>query len=465
MSIRHIIALTTLMLAASTLRAQESTTTVTLDSCRTWALQHQAKMKAARLEVAAAEETKKGATTKYFPTLSGSVGGFHSQDYLVNINTNEMANSGAQLDVSGTIRGQQINSGNPILDQVADYLGVDLNASLKMLDHGLFANLVLTQPIFAGGRIATGNRLASLGVEAAQLQMQMTQDEVLMGVEERYWLLHTLYAKLDAIEQAIEMVDTLRRDAEAGNDAGVIGKNDLLKVKLKQNELLASRTQLKNGISLATQALAQYVGKPELANARLELSAEETPGAIAATVPDASQRVEAQLLDLGVRAEELKTRMTIGELLPQVAIGATYGANNLVSDKFKANGLVFATASVPITGWWEGTHNIRKQKISKQMAEIKKQDLVEQMALQNQQAYNEMVESAEVLELKKQAVKDAEENLADVINFYQAGLSSVSELLEAQTLRQKALSELADQQALNSLKTCRWRQLCQSTAK
>ena len=449
-----------MVLAVPVSAQQRDRVMLSIDSCRTWALANQAKMKKALLARDAAQETRMTALTKYFPSLSATAGAFQAQDYLLNVSTDGLENSGAQFDVDGTIRGYQIGNDSGVGELVADYLGVDVSASLKMLDHGVFANLLLTQPVFAGGRIIAGNRLAQLGVEAADLQVCMTRDEVLLTVEERFWMLHSLYAKRTALEQAVRMLDTLRRDAEAGTEAGVIGRNDLLKVKLKQNELQASKTKLENGIRLATMALAQYMGRQELADADLVLVEPQEQAVSLAKMPDdASDRYESKLLQIAEQAESLKLRMTVGESLPQVAVGATYGANNLLGSQFKGKGLVFATANVPISAWWETAHNARRQRISQQTAAIDRQDLMEQLSLQNRQAYDALYEAADLLAIRRQAVEDAEANLAEVSNYYQAGLSSISELLEAQTMLQQARSELADQQVVVHLNRLRFEQL------
>lgn len=456
---RIAVTLILVLLSVPSMAQQRNHTMISLDSCRAWALANQAKMKKALLDKDAAQETRMAALTKYFPSLSATAGVFQSQDYLINVNTGDIRNSGAQLEVNGTVRGQDVGN-NPLVEQVIDYLNVDVTASLKMLDHGAFANLLVTQPIFAGGRIIAGNKLAKLGVEAAELQTYMTRDEVLLTVEERFWMLHSLYAKRTALEQALQMIDTLRRDAEAGTDAGVVGRNDLLKVKLKQNEMLAAKTQLDNGIRLATKALAQYVGRMELADVELVLvEPEEQPISMSSMPADAAANYESRLLELAERAEALKLKMTIGESLPQVAVGCTYGANNLLGSNFGGNGMVFATANVPISAWWENSHNARKQRISLQRAAIDREDLTQQLALQNQQVSDALYEAVELLAIRRQAVADAESNLAEVANYYEAGLCSISELLEAQTLLQQSRADLADQQVEVHLKRLRYGQI------
>ena len=67
------------------------------------------------------------------------------------------------------------------------------------------------QPLFAGGRIVNGNRLAAVGVEAARLQQELAREKTLLSVEENYWLIVSLYEKRRTILQAIDFLDTLER--------------------------------------------------------------------------------------------------------------------------------------------------------------------------------------------------------------------------------------------------------------
>ena len=144
--------------------------------------------------------------------------------------------------------------------------------------------------------------------------------------------------------------------------------------------------------------------------------------------------------------------------MPQVAIGATYGIQSLTGT-YRQNGILFATVNIPLTAWWEAAHNIRKQNLAVRMAENSKRDNGELMWLQQRQAYNALCEAYEQIGLKRQAANDAVENLVDVKNFYDAGLSSVSDYLEAQTLLYQTRNQYYDQLIDYKLKELRYRQL------
>lgn len=452
---RTLITLLLTALAATATAQERPTVHLPLDSCTAWALQHQAALKNAAIEVKMAQETRRAALTKYFPTLYMSAFYFQAKDPLVDVKASE---NGDKIQVSTHIDGFDGD-----LEEIVQKLleRVSFDARLQLFEHGAVVNAVAMQPIFAGGRIVNGNRLAELGVQAAELKLAMTTDEVEMNTRQYYWRVVSLQTKTATVQQALQLLDTLEHDAVAAHNAGVIGRNDLLKVRLKKNEMLASEVQLKNGIELATMALCQYVGIPyeEGTEYTFDTIAIDRRLADSPSLLTAAGRKESQLLELGVEASRLQKAMALGEALPQVTVGATYGLNNLMDNGFKGNGLMFATLTVPLTAWWETSHKVRKAELERQQAELKRDDLREQMELQNRQAWNEMNEAYTQTGIRQQAMDDAEDNLKEIRQYYQAGLQGVADLLEAQTLLTQARNEWVDQLITFQLKYFRYYQL------
>ena len=445
------------------------------------ALRNNASLENARLEIESAKQTKYAALTKYFPTLSIAAGYFRSQNYLIDVSSES---SGAKIDATVRFDGESMEERVQAAQIQLDRFGIDIDlqseidnfvdrfsydVTLQMLDRGLSANALLTQPIFAGGRIVNGNKLAKIGVDVAELKLMMSEREVLLNVEQYYWQVVMLRLKLLPCDQAMVLLDTLCRDAEAAVQAGVISRTDLLKARLKQNEMRQIRTQLLNGIELATMALCQYIGQPysdsisveipfQFDNNDITLSRNNDNPISTFNFQLSTSRPEYALLESAVAAERLRRKMIVGEALPQIAVGATYGIQDLTG-VYRQNGILFATIRIPLTAWWETSHNIRKQSIAIRMAENTQRDNTELMALQQRQAYNALREAYEQIDLKRHATADAAENLVDVKNFYDAGLTSVSDYLEAQTLLYQCRNQYSDQLIDYKLKELRYRQL------
>ena len=435
------------------------------DSCVALALRNQTAVKNAVLDLSAARETRRAALTKYFPSLGVMAGYFHALNPLVDISAAENKDN---LSLSASFDGRPVSAAEneQRLQQLFDDLGIDINvaalvngfldrisvdAQLHMLDYGAFANATLMQPVFAGGRIINGNKLAKLGVQAAELQLLMTRDEVELNASTLYWQVVSLTEKQRILQQMQIMLDTLERDASAAVAAGVTSRNDLLKVHLKQSEAEAAALQLQNGTELATRALCQYMGVDYdsvtylFDTLPLDTLALPAPLAFSAPHQAAAHRSESRLLELSTQAAQLQKRMALGEALPQVALGATYGYNNLTHDRMMANGLAFATVSIPITAWWETAHNVRKQEIMRQKADNTRRDMQEKLVLQTLAAWNQMKESYTLVGVRLKALEQSRENLTEVKNYFDAGMNSMKDYLEAQALLHQTQGEVVDQ--------------------
>ena len=151
---RNIALLSLFLLSGLTISAQE---VLTLEQCKKLALENNVKIKNARLDQSASNETKKEAFTNYFPTVSAIGGGFN-------------ANKGmAAIDIMGM--------------------------SMSMMKNGVVGGVTATQPVFVGGRIVNGNKLAKLGTEVSGYQMKLSEDEVSVTAEQYYWQIVSLQKK------------------------------------------------------------------------------------------------------------------------------------------------------------------------------------------------------------------------------------------------------------------------------
>lgn len=408
-----------------------SAQSLSLDSCQLMALRNNAAVVNANIDVNAAEEVKKQLFTKYFPSVNAIAGGYHSLNPLIEYGIGDIDNA--------ELRQQLYN----LLFEYGAVYG--LPNAISMCHNGLSVGITAVQPVFMGGQIVNGNRLADVGVQAAKLQAQLSEKQLQQMVEENYWLVVSLHEKKKTLLQALTFLDTLYRDVTVAQNAGIVTHNDQLKVTLKQHEMQSDLLKVNNGIVLATMALCQTVGIEYSDKVTLT----DTVPFVAEIVSQDShiavnQRVETKLLDLQVNAEQLKKKITVGEKLPHLMVGASASYGNLIFDKYNANGMVFAMLQVPITDWWETSHKIKQQNYWIQKAENQRADLMEKMLLETQQAWNNLEESYAQMRLMELTVQDATANLQTVQVNYEAGLVPVSELLEAQTLLRQAQDQWID---------------------
>lgn len=406
---------------------------LTLDSCLHLAEKNNLTLQNARLDIEKAAEVKAQAFTKYFPNISAHALGYHSIHPMIEAGINDVSNAGVR-DLLNTLYG---NYG----------AALGLENTISLFQHGVTAGVSAIQPIYMGGQIVNSNRLAQLGTEAAQLQAQKLNRDIMQEVEESYWMVVGLEAKRTTLTAVKLLLDSIQHNVETAINAGLATQNDLLKVLLRKNETAKLSLQLENGLGLAKRALCQSIGM--VYNDTLQIS--DTLSMPITPLPDLPEtsttilhRPESRLLTLNIQKEELEKRIEIGKTLPQIAIGAGYAYSNLWLDKNSTNGTAFFILKIPITNWWETSHKIRQHNHMIQQAENKEQQLREQMELQTLQAWNNVNEATEQIAIATASISSATENLRLTQLNYNAGLTTITDLLEAQTLYTKAQNDYTD---------------------
>ncbi|MCR4964406.1 MAG: TolC family protein [Bacteroidales bacterium] len=422
---------------------------LSLDSCLTLALEHDASVRNAEMNVEMARLVKKQAFTKYFPNISGVALGYYSLNPLVEFDIDDIDNAAARQ----WLHNYYMQYGH----------AMGLPESISFAEKGVSVGATLVQPVFMGGQIAHGNQLARVGVEAAELQCDLKEQEVLLQTEQSYWLVVSLKAKRQTVLTALAYLDTLYRDAEGAQAAGLLTRNEVLKVSLKRTEMQSNLLRIQNGIQLAQRALCQMIGVPYTDDIELtDTLAEEmmSPDYLFADPETSvSQRLETRLLDLQIDAARLQRKMVIGEALPHLMVGAGFAYGNLIFEDYASNGLVFASLQVPLTGWWENAYKQKEAALKVQLAQRDYADLTEKMALETRQAWNTLEERYAQLDLAEKMVEEASANLETTRQNYEAGLLPVSDLLEAQALLCQALDQQVDFRIDYKMAVSRYQQL------
>ena len=408
---------------------------LSLQQLKDSALQNNFSIRSARLNIDAAQQQRKETFTKYFPNISGTGLWFNANKGMAKMD----------IDPSGMISPELGATLSKLFPPEA--LAALANpVSISMMKNGTVGSLMAVQPVFAGGQIVNGNKLAKVGEEVSRLQLQLSENEVEKTVEQYYWQLVSLQEKTHTIDAVDTLLRDIHKDVDVAIRAGVAMRNDLLQVQLRQNDIASQRLKLQNGISILRLLLAQYCGLqnnsfdivlPQADQQGQILSAPNREGEGLSLLP------EYQLLGKQVEAASLQKKLAVGQNLPSVAVGAGYNYHNLL-DNDRTFGMLFATVSVPISDWWGGSHAVKRRKLEQQKAVEQLEDNSQLLLIRMQKAYNDVVEAQQQIQLAQQSIEQAEENLRLNRNYYQAGTSRMADLLEAQLLYQQARDKHTD---------------------
>ncbi len=427
------------------LRGQD-TLHLSVQDCIELALENNTDLRNSQLEIEKAKATKKEAQTAYFPTIKAQALAFDALHPILTFGIEDIDN--AQL--------RQI-----LYTLYAEYgANMGLDKEYSFINDGVMLNAMAIEPIYAGGRIRNGNKLAQLGIEAAEYQSLMKEDEVRLHTETLYWQIISLQEKAATLDLLDRLLDTLDKDLTGAVEAGLALPTDQYKLRVKQNESQLNRKKLTDGITLLKMVLAQTIGTDgqtmELTDT---LGLETEPSAYFQVAEEAvAQRNESHLLDLSLKAESLKKKMTLGEALPSLMIGGSANYHT-ITEYSKPNALVFAMLQVPITDWHKTSFKLKKHDLDTEAAENTRRDLTEKMQLQTNQAWFNLEQSWLRITMAQTALRDAEANLKVTEDYYDAGLVALSDVLEAQTLLKQSRDEMTDSRVEYRINLVTYRQM------
>ena len=435
-----------LLSAVPALGQNADTLRLSVQNCIDLALANNLELQNSQLEIDKAMMTKREAQTAYLPTVTAQAVAFDALNPMITVGIDDIGN--AQLR-------QMLYS---LYAEYGAQLG--LQKEYSFVQNGVILNAMALEPVYVGGRIRNGNRLAELGIEAAGYQSLMKEDEVRLKAECLYWQIVALEEKNATLDQLDRLLDTLDKDLSGAIDAGLALPTDQYKLRVKQNESQLNRRQLNDGIVLLKMLLAQYIGVDWQALALVDtLGLETEPTSYFQEASEAvALRNESHLLDLSLQAEGLRRKMTLGESLPSIMVGGSLNCHTVL-DHAKPNAMVFAMVQVPITDWHKTSIRLRQHDLNAEMAENTRRDLTEKMELQTNQAWFNLEQSWLRIGMAQTALNDAEANLKISEDYYEAGLVALSDVLEAQTLLKQSRDELTDSRVEYRINLATYRQL------
>ena len=469
-----ILALTTL---ATSAQAQQ---TLTLDSCRAMALRNNKTLSASRLQLDMARYNKKAAKTKYLPHIS-ALGGYEltsreisllSKDQksaLSNAGTNttgalhnDIAGALTNLAQQGILTPEQASNLGGMFGQVGSKIGEAVNhVGQNIVDafrtdtRQMYAlSIMLTQPVYMGGAIIAANRMAAIGEEMAQNNIEASTQNTLHSIDQAYWTVVSVHHKKQLAESYLAVVKKLDDDVSKMIREGVATRADGLKVDVKVNEAEMSLTQAENGLALAKMLLCQLCGMDvdsdiTLADENSENLTSQSDDTQADRSVAMENRPELKLLQNSADMSRQATKLVRAAYLPQVLLTGGYVATNPnVFNGFerKLSGMwnVGVMVRVPLWNWMEGTYKVRASRIATTIVELERDDIREKIDLQVSQSQFKVKEANRRLAMATKNVENAEENLRCANLGFKECVIPTTDVMAAQTAWVQAQSQKID---------------------
>lgn len=337
-----------------------------------------------------------------------------------------------------------------------------MGAEMRM-DGAYMAGLSLMQPIYTGGKILTGRKMAKIGETVAEEQQRMTQMDVIVDADNAYWTYLAVSRKVKMMESYSRQMDTIYNQTKAALSVGMATENDMLRVEAKRSEIKYQTQKVQNGADLCRISLCRVIGADY--DTQIELTDTTfVAEPMLSLSDDLSNRPELTMLQKNVDINEQQIKMVRADMLPMVALSAGYtyfgnikmetmvdvggGTYMPFTSEFKDGiGTAMLAVQIPILHWGEGFKKVKKAKLEFANAQLELDKNKKLLNLQVQQAIRNVQDSYMMIETATLALKQAGENLRVMRNRYDQSMAPLTDLLDAQSQWQQSYSNYIEAQS------------------
>jgi outer membrane protein TolC len=405
---------------------------LSLDDCIATALENQPAIERRRAGVGAAEEQRKIARSYYLPNL-----GFHAQyahldePRSVDINdpfagavgdvfTDAAAFFGIARQTNSAFANAALNNPNnppfstakqAALDALPNTLRVDL------LGRNVLTNeLLLTQPLYTGGKIRYRHQQASLGVQAACANMSKSEQKTVFDVTHAY--LGVQFAE-ELVQVADDMIGQMRAMASLAQALLDQGDEHVSVIEVhRARAVLAMAEEQRIGAAqgrrVAYEALRQAMGmqgQADFAVADPRLNVWRQHVDLYVILDEAMiRRPELARSRLGVQIADLERKLATSEYLPDIGFFGRFSTINddggFVNPNDREEWAVGVTVGVPL---FEGGRRVAQQhKANYEIMEAEKlrQWVRSLIVLEVQRSYLQYVEAADRIPQARKAMQE-----------------------------------------------------------
>ena len=435
---------------------------LSLDSCLALAVRNNKDLAIARMKEDVATLNRKEAFTHYLPRVDATGAYLRTEKQLSLLSEEQkdaLSNMGTTMGEKAGPIIQNMAAQNPQFASLFQQLGglaSQLVPEINQLGKGLVdalhtdtrnttaAAIMLTQPLYMGGKIVAYNNITRCAEQIVKAQSYQKMQDLVVQVETAYWQIVSLESKRELAMGYKKLIDTLDYNVEQLIEGGLATKADGLSVKVKKNEADVTLIQIDNGLALSRMLLCQLCG--------IDVNTEVHPTDDVMTMPLGStalpaadcvgtameSRPELRALSLLTKVNNEKVKVVRSDFLPKVALNAGYlwsnpSVYNSFERKFKGMWSVGVMVNVPLINWGEGCYKVRAAKTEARISELQFADVREKIELQTTQCSQKLLEATNREETAQRSMAEAEENLRFANLGLSEGVIPVSNVLAAQT--------------------------------
>jgi outer membrane protein len=311
-----------------------------------------------------------------------------------------------------------------------------------VLDDQFWAGRVAaTLPLYTSGRIRHGIDATQAGWKAAVAEERRETLDLKLGVADAYVKVLRATRAVRVADSNVSSLASHTQNVSNLFAKGFVARNDLLASQVVLADARQREIQARNALDFASAIYNRYLVRPLTNAVRLEdLTAAPAVGEVSELTTQAfQQRPELVVLAEQAAALRKQAKSVRASALPSIGVSGSYLH---LENTYLERDHVWM---VGIFGSWSifdsGLTRHKAQAVDDQAdaATAMRAEAMSGVSLQVRQAWLEMDETRQRLEVTRDAVAQAEENLTVARDGYRNGVSTNTEVLDAETLRVRSL--------------------------
>jgi outer membrane protein len=298
------------------------------------------------------------------------------------------------------------------------------------------------QPIFTGWKLQGAADNASYQADATRDDVTKDKGELIFNIKSAYWNLFRAREITRLADENVSQVSAHLDDTGNLMKQGLATTNDLLKVKVQLSNSRILQSDAVNNVRVATIVFNSTVGLP--LQTEIELASPLTPtskefGELEKLLTAAvTQRPEILAMDSRVRASDAAIVSAAGGWFPQIFLTGNYYYSRPnqriipLQDEFKNTWDVGVSMQFDL---WNGLTTLHQTSEARSQYEQNKDilsTLRDGVTLEVTQNYLNYRQAKERIQLSELSVQQANENYRMASEKFKAGLTTSSELLDAE---------------------------------
>ncbi len=297
-----------------------------------------------------------------------------------------------------------------------------------------FATFAL--PLFKGGRLMRGVRIAGLKKSMAQDYHTRNLHELIYNVTAVYYKLAQLNELLLAYDSQVKGLEAHKRDVEEFLKAGTAPRLDLLKADVELAGAIERTIQVKNSIATSKELLRSLIGMDD--PAELVIVFDDRPSAENQVLKTdlelaLAARPDYKAASKKVKMLEERVASARGKRLPDVYAAGDYGGKAGDSFAFKENWSVGVRLLLPVFDFGRIQSEIDRERYELMNAKEEERAMRLVIAREIKDAHSAILNADERIAVSGKAISSAKEQ-ARVENLrYRSGDNTSTDVINAET--------------------------------